>query len=508
MDQDGIGCSERWGRLRFSIVGSLLASPPEAGKLKEALGELAQRRYRHPTTGQFVQFGVSTIERWYYAARRAEDPLAGLGRRVRSDAGAPKVMSAALLRALEAQYREHPAWSYQLHADNLVALVAEHPELGPAASYSTVRRRMETRGWWKKRRARRKKGTAGEALAAERLEKREVRSYEASHVLALGHLDYHHSSLRVVDAHGAWHTPKAMCILDDRSRLCCHMQWYYDETAESLIHALCQAFAKRGLPRALMTDNGAAMTAQETTGGLLRLGILHETTLPYSPYQNAKQECFWGRVEGRLMSMIEGVSPLTLDFLNRATQAWVEVEYNRSYHEELGTTPLARYLEGPDVSRPCPGSEALRLAFTVAECRIQRRSDGTFTVGGVRFEVPSHLRTLHTLHVRYQSWDKTVVYLVDGRTGSLLARAHPLDKSRNADGLRRTLSPIGDDPPAPRPVDTNPIPPLMRKLLAEYAATGLPPAYLPKDENAPAPATDTDDTNRPGGPNPGEDKEV
>jgi hypothetical protein len=25
------------------------------------------------------------------------------------------------------------------------------------------------------------------------------------------------------------------------------------------------------------------------------------------------------------------------------------------------------------------------------------------------------------------------------------------------------------------------LPPLLRKLLAEYAATGLPPAYLPKD---------------------------
>jgi hypothetical protein len=24
--------------------------------------------------------------------------------------------------------------------------------------------------------------------------------------------------------------------------------------------------------------------------------------------------------------------------------------------------------------------------------------------------------------------------------------------------------------------------PLLRKLIAEYAATGLPPAYLPKDE--------------------------
>lgn len=107
-------------------------------------------------------------------------------------------------------------------------------------------------------------------------------------------------------------------VIDDHSRLACHLQWYLDETAASLIHGLSQAFMKRGLPRALMTDNGAAMLAEETTGGLARLGILHQTTLPYSPYQNAKQEAFWGRVEGRLMALLEGCQSLTLETPKRA----------------------------------------------------------------------------------------------------------------------------------------------------------------------------------------------
>ncbi len=46
-----------------------------------------------------------------------------------------------------------------------------------------------------------------------------------------------------------------------------------------------------------MTDNGGAMTADETTQGLARLGVLHEKTLPYSAYQNGKQESFWGQIE-------------------------------------------------------------------------------------------------------------------------------------------------------------------------------------------------------------------
>ena len=119
-----------------------------------------------------------------------------------------------------------------------------------------------------------------------------------------------------MDVNGQWYTPRALCILDDRSRLCCHIQWYLSETAEALIHGLSQAFCKRGLPRSLMSDNGSAMIAQETQNGLLKLGIVHEKTLPYSPYQNGKQEAFWSQLEGRLLAMLSRVEPLTLEFLN------------------------------------------------------------------------------------------------------------------------------------------------------------------------------------------------
>jgi len=124
--------------------------------------------------------------------------------------------------------------------------------------------------------------------ARDRLEHLEVRSFEMDHVGALWHLDFHHGSRRVLTAKGEWIKPFLMCIIDDRSRLVCHLQWYLDESTHSLVHALSQALMKRGLPRSLMTDNGAAMLAAETTTGLARLGIVHQTTLPYSPYQ---KEC-------------------------------------------------------------------------------------------------------------------------------------------------------------------------------------------------------------------------
>jgi hypothetical protein len=49
-----------------------------------------------------------------------------------------------------------------------------------------------------------------------------------------------------------------------------------------------------------MSDNGPAMVAKEVCEGLSRLGILHETTLPYSPAQYvAEQFMFCPLATGR-----------------------------------------------------------------------------------------------------------------------------------------------------------------------------------------------------------------
>ena len=463
---------DRWARLRFSIIGPLLAAPPAPRELSAALSALAARAWRHPRSGLEVRFGVSTLERWYYTARAAGDPVAALRNRLRGDIGRFPSLTPAAVACLTTQYREHPGWTAQLHLDNLRISLAGGAS--PMPSYPTVRRFLKAQGMF--RQARPKRATDGALLARDRLEHLEVRSFEVDHVAALWHLDFHHAARKVLTRNGTWTKPMLLGVIDDRSRLVCHLQWYLDETAESLVHGLSQAFMKRGLPRALMTDNGAAMLADETVTGLAALGIVHQTTLPYSPYQNAKQESFWGRVEGRLMAMLEGEESLTLDLLNQATQAWVEQEYHRTHHSEINATPLDRYLAGPNVRRDCPDTATLAAAFRIEAARRQRRSDGTVSLAGGRFEIPARYRHLTTVHLRYARWDLTRVDLVDHRTGAVLCPVKPLDKSANANGQRRRLTPVTTDL---SPLPPSGIAPLLRQLLADYAATGLPPAYLP-----------------------------
>jgi hypothetical protein len=80
--------------------------------------------------------------------------------------------------------------------------------------------------------------------------------------------------------------------------------------------------------------------------------------------------------------------------------------------------------------------------------------------------------------VRVARWDLSSVDLVDPRRGTYLATLYPVDKERNADRRRRALSAPACTIPAPR---LRGMAPLLQQLMAEYAATGLPPAYVPHD---------------------------
>jgi putative transposase len=489
----------RWARLRFAIIGPLLSAPAEEGELATRIAELAARAWRHPSTDEVLRFSAKSIERWYYIAREEPDPIRALERKVPSHAGTHPTVSAEVAEVIRTLRKQHPRWSYKLVSDNLAAVGRERSELGRLPGYATVTRFMKHHGLGKHRRPRRHE------LEPDFVP-RERRLFEVEHVHGLWHCDFHDCKRKVLCADGEWYKVTLFAVLDDHSRLCCHAQWYADDgDTESFVHGLSQAFQKRGLPRALLSDNGSPMLAAETREGLERLSVVHHTTLSQSPEQNGKQEVFFAQIEGRLMPMLEGEPQLSLELLNRATQAWVEQEYQRHLHSETKQTPLERWLAGPTVGRPCPSSDDLRRAFRMEVTRRQRTSDGTITVAGVRYEIPSTYRTLLRPTVRVARWDLSSVDLVDPRRGTHLCVLLPVDKARNAERRRRALvDPTLATRPEPAPSAVG-IAPLLRQQMAEYAATGLPPAYVPHDTtriDADADCTDeadfcddTDDSN-------------
>ena len=113
---------------------------------------------------------------------------------------------------------------------------------------------------------------------------------------------------------------------------------------------------------------------------------------------------------------------------------------------------------------------------------------------GVRFEIPARFRHFREVVVRYARWDLGRVDLVDPRSGTILAPIFPLNRAANADGRRSAIAPDrgpDDEPDDGTLVDTTPddggpdkpLPPLLKRILDEYSASGMPPAYLPKKPN-------------------------
>ena len=289
-------------QLRFAIVGPLLASPPPKGGLQAEFRRLSERVWTDAEEGRQRTFSASTIERWRYAALRADDDtMRPLRRRVRKDAGGRRAASAELIEALAAQYRRWSWWSVDLHHKNLVALLAERPGIGPVPSVSTLRRIMKDRGL-----ARRPKPRPGDPP---RRVRRETLAYEHGHSNSLWHADFHWAPFSITTRKGEVVRPRLLAILDDHSRICAHAQWYLGETSEAFVHGLSQAFMKLGLPRSLMTDNGSPMIAGEVAQGLRDLGVTFAGIPPRTPEHNAKVERFWGTVEGQLLAMFHPNAP-------------------------------------------------------------------------------------------------------------------------------------------------------------------------------------------------------
>ena len=219
---------QAWSRFRFSVIGSLLSSPPKKGDLKACVRELAQKTWRHPITDHEMILSSSTIERWFYQARKTLDPVGALRTKRRKDAASSRKLTSELKAILHTLRRDHPSWSYKLCIDNLGASLAE-AEAKALPSYSTIYRYMKTQGLLKQRRKRKcflTSGPENEISTPKDWADREVRSYEVEYVHGLWHLDFHHGARKILGKDGGWHKPLILSIMDDHSRLICHAQWY------------------------------------------------------------------------------------------------------------------------------------------------------------------------------------------------------------------------------------------------------------------------------------------
>lgn len=103
---------------RAQVIGALTRRELDRGELAAELRKLAECKYRPPKRRATKQYGVSTLERWYYAYRQGG--LEALRPDARSDRGRARELTPEQRELLLDIRREHPGASAALILRTLI----------------------------------------------------------------------------------------------------------------------------------------------------------------------------------------------------------------------------------------------------------------------------------------------------------------------------------------------------------------------------------------------------
>ena len=174
-----------------------------------------------------------------------------------------------------------------------------------------------------------------------------------------------------------------IAFLDDHSRLVPYARFYLSEKLEDFLDAFENALLKRGLPRKLYVDNGAAYRSKHLEHITASLGIALIHAKPYQPQGKGKIERFNRRVRQQFLPTLP--STVSLDDLNERFDAWLRQDYHATRHSAIGQTPMQRFVSRMECIRPAPDNLSDHFR-AVARRRVAK--DRTVTLNGRLFEAP------------------------------------------------------------------------------------------------------------------------
>jgi putative transposase len=174
-----------------------------------------------------------------------------------------------------------------------------------------------------------------------------------------------------------------VAFIDDHSRLVPHARFYLSEKLEVFLDAFEKALLKRGLPRKLYVDNGAAYRARHLEYICASLGIALVHARPYQPQGKGKIERFNRRVRQQFLPTLK--SPVSLDVLNEQFETWLRQDYNNKVHSAIGKTPAERFTSQMQCIRSAPDNLNDHFRY-IARRKVAK--DRTITLNGRLFEAP------------------------------------------------------------------------------------------------------------------------
>jgi putative transposase len=193
-----------------------------------------------------------------------------------------------------------------------------------------------------------------------------------------------------------------IAFIDDATRVVPFAAFALSENTAAFLPVLKLAIMRRGVPKRLFVDNGAAYRSHHLALVCAKLGITLIHARPYAPQSKGKQERWFRTVRMQLLTRLTEADTSSLEALNRKLWAYVEGEYHQAPHRGLdGETPLDRWAKRADEVKYLDGKVDLD-DFFLTEARRKVAKDRTVSLAGLVYEVDASL-VGETVTLRYEA---------------------------------------------------------------------------------------------------------
>jgi transposase InsO family protein len=362
---------EQIALFRYGVIADLLHREEGEGGLYPLLRAKTERVYEIPGSRR-SRVAAETIRDWLNTYRRGGfDALRPLPRRDQGHARAIPQRIADLLCHIK---DDNPALSVGavINRAKAVAGVGEEQHLALA----TVHRLLSRHGLMDKRRH--------EPTSKDR------RRFAFDKAGEFWMSDVMHGPA-VTTENGRKRKAYLIGLIDDATRVVPYAAFALSENTAAFLPVMQQAILRRGLPKRLYVDNGAAYRSNHLALVCAKLGITLIHARPYQPQAKGKQERWFRSVRMQLLPTLTEDDFRSLDALNRRLWAWIEGEYHMSPHRGLdGATPLDRWtMSAGDIRLVGPECDIDDLFLFEQRRKVQR--DRTVSLHGVVYEVDASL---------------------------------------------------------------------------------------------------------------------
>jgi transposase InsO family protein len=358
---------------RFGIIADLVYSHASGKELAKLIAEKAARSYGIPFSRK-TRITQSCIRKWLASYRaRGRDALIP---RIRKDKGSCRAITEdgkeqllKLLKLLE----QKP----QMDASSAVRVLAREGKLTGEISKSSLSRLIRASGF-------------DRATRLHVATKDQIQGFSYEYPLECVQVDDMHSFL-VPDHTGKLRKAILIAFLDDATRRVPYAHFSFSENALEFERGILQILRSHGRMRRLYTDNGATFVSDQTRRILDPLGIPLIHSRPGIPKGRGKIERFFRTVRTQFEITLDPSSIRSVQDYDMRFRSWLESEYHRQPHSGIGgRTPLEAYLAGTDrIFRVDPSIDPDEV-FCHEDSWVVA-NDGTVSVGGIHYEVPSIL---------------------------------------------------------------------------------------------------------------------